>query len=560
VLESFEILSGPLLISHYSSNSPKPYERFFEEKFYHLALVSLPQPTRWGGMARFCSACGNRIDTEDAKFCSKCGAKIVSALTTEQKPVTQPAESPKTGIASDKLKTAGKWIAICCAGVILAFIIAVFIYGMAGSTPTPPTPPGTSSVTRPVTSTPTQEQGKVTTQGDAMGHITAGESLIHSQEYALAISEFDKAIELDPQSEVAYSDRGFANAALNKYSTAILDYNKAIELNPQFATAYNNRGLVYYALEQYSNAIRDYTKAIEINPRALYHTNRGTANYKLEKYSDAILDYTKAIEIDPQFGAAYLLRGQVNNDLKKYSDALSDYSKAIDFYPQSASAYIGRGYANLGLENPSNALLDCTKGIELSPQSLTAYICRGIAYYQLDKYSNAISDCSKAIELNPTLPWVYAIRGDSYLYLERSSDAIFDFTSAIELWPNDALLYLKRGIANYNLHKLSETIRDCTEGITIESSSSEPDVQFLYFLYALRSKSYTELGEDDKAMSDGEMMLYYQNHLPPGTSTITGAGSPSQGGGGCGEGCDVNSYYSHEIASSGGYYYAPVSW
>ena len=52
-----------------------------------------------------------------------------------------------------------------------------------------------------------------------------------------------------------------------QYYKAISDYNKAIEINPRDAKAYNNRGNAYQRKGQYDQAISDYNKALEINPR-----------------------------------------------------------------------------------------------------------------------------------------------------------------------------------------------------------------------------------------------------------------------------------------------------
>ena len=51
------------------------------------------------------------------------------------------------------------------------------------------------------------------------------------------------------------------------YDIAMSDYNKAIEINPNYVDAYNNRGNIYsQGKGEYDNAIPDYDKAIEINP------------------------------------------------------------------------------------------------------------------------------------------------------------------------------------------------------------------------------------------------------------------------------------------------------
>lgn len=95
-----------------------------------------------------------------------------------------------------------------------------------------------------------------------------------------------------------YVNRGSAYQNLKQYDKAISDYNKAIELNPADADAYYGRGLVYYYLKQYNRAIDDYSKAIELNPNFAYaYNNRGITYLWLGKCKKAKSDFDKAIEI-----------------------------------------------------------------------------------------------------------------------------------------------------------------------------------------------------------------------------------------------------------------------
>ncbi len=59
----------------------------------------------------------------------------------------------------------------------------------------------------------------------------------------------------------AYNNRGRAYYGKGQYDQAISDYNKAIEINPKHAMAYNNRGVACYFKGEYDEAWEDVHKA-----------------------------------------------------------------------------------------------------------------------------------------------------------------------------------------------------------------------------------------------------------------------------------------------------------
>ncbi len=69
---------------------------------------------------------------------------------------------------------------------------------------------------------------------------------------------------------------------LNDYEGAISDYDKAIEINPEYAIAYFNCGVSKFYLEDFNGAISDYTKSIENNVNdAEGYLNRGLTYYEI---------------------------------------------------------------------------------------------------------------------------------------------------------------------------------------------------------------------------------------------------------------------------------------
>src|ERR1700749_167164 len=89
----------------------------------------------------------------------------------------------------------------------------------------------------------------------------------------------DKATTLAPaQDAEMFNNSGTTKFNAKQYADALLDFNKAIELKPDFEKAYYNRGLAKNELIMNQSAIADFTKSIQLNPAADYsYYSRGVA-------------------------------------------------------------------------------------------------------------------------------------------------------------------------------------------------------------------------------------------------------------------------------------------
>lgn len=104
-----------------------------------------------------------------------------------------------------------------------------------------------------------------------------------------------------------YRKRADENIGKGEYALAVNDYSKAIELNPKDVSVYMNRGLAHYNQKNYDLATADYDKAIELNPKdSMLYFNRGNSYEKMGNLQKALVDYQKAFELDARNEAAKL--------------------------------------------------------------------------------------------------------------------------------------------------------------------------------------------------------------------------------------------------------------
>ena len=298
----------------------------------------------------------------------------------------------------------------------------------------------------------------------------SGFKKIENGDFDGAISDFTKALKLNPKYADGYYYRGLSQGRLGNYQEAIDDYTKAIELHPKVIAPYIDRAKSKEGLKDYQGAISDYTKVIELIPKASGpYFSRAKSKEGLKDYQGAIDDLTKAIKLNPN-ERYFFYRGLVKYAMNDYLGSISDYSKlikmkSIEFYGDS---YLGRCMAKEKLKMYQGALEDCSRAIESNPKVFHYFSIRATVNDKLKDYKGAIKDYSKALEINPENSTILARRG--YLkgiVFNDYSGAIEDFTKAIKLNPIFLESYFNRGIAKQRLGKMKEACLDWNKAYSL---------------------------------------------------------------------------------------------
>jgi tetratricopeptide (TPR) repeat protein len=122
-----------------------------------------------------------------------------------------------------------------------------------------------------------------------------------------AMADYDSAIELMPDFPDLYSSRASVLSLNGDYEGAVADYAKMLELDPNSALAYWNRGCGYYKLEEFELAEKDFTSAKEIvrsaGEMAGLHTDWAICEYRSGDLEGAKTKLAQAYEYYPEFVA-----------------------------------------------------------------------------------------------------------------------------------------------------------------------------------------------------------------------------------------------------------------
>ena len=386
----------------------------------------------------------------------------------------------------------------------------------------------------------------------ANSYLRRAEAFLYTKNYARAVADLDRVIELNPKNDAALATRCWARALLGKnLEGALSDCNDASRLRPNNRFVPINRGLVELKLGKFSEAASDYDSALQINPKsaeALY--GRGIAKLRAgdvtagntdivaaqamqanvaEVYaeygiaaqaqaqsasgeSDDYKECQQTNDIDRSIAAcsrainnqkasppatyavAYNNRGKAYNHKGDYDRAIADFDEAIRLDPKYVFAYNNRGNAYRYRDDYDGAIVDYDEAIRLDPKYETGYNNRGNAYYHKGDYDRAIADFDEAIRLDPKSAVNYMNRGNPYQAKGDYDRAIANYDEAIRLDSKFAYAYINRGNAYQHKGDYDRAIADYTEAIRLEPRIAE--------VYGSRAVVYLHKGERDRAIGD----------------------------------------------------------
>jgi tetratricopeptide (TPR) repeat protein len=147
--------------------------------------------------------------------------------------------------------------------------------------------------------------------------------------------------------------KGVEYSRVKKVDLAILEYHKALEYDPNLSLAHVNIGMSYILKKDYDTAVQELKNAIQKEPKLkIAHFNLWWAYRQQGKHDEGISELKKIIAIDP-------------NDINAYQDMGDSFLSDKKMIPEAVNAYV-QGLARNKRSVPLHQKLG--KAYELSKQ------------------------------------------------------------------------------------------------------------------------------------------------------------------------------------------------
>ena len=193
-------------------------------------------------------------------------------------------------------------------------------------------------------------------QAELKSDFDKGVQLLQSNHYEEAVKAFSEVLKKATDNRVkkfCYIYRSFSYNGLGEYKNAVTDLDKAIELDPTDLASYIDRGKTKTYAKDFGGATKDFLSILRKDSAgkqgqaALYYL--GKIEYQSGNFQKSIEYYDKLILLTPSDPEVYFDRGAAKGMLMNTEGSIKDYDKAIQLKPDYKEAYANRGVAKINL-------------------------------------------------------------------------------------------------------------------------------------------------------------------------------------------------------------------
>ncbi len=255
------------------------------------------------------------------------------------------------------------------------------------------------------------------------------------KEFISLIKSIDKKDDKDKTAEEWFVE-GYMAASQEDYDAAEDCFSESINLKPDFEAAWKQRGDMKFVSGASKYAIEDYNKAIELDSTyASAYLKRAQAWLDQNDSDNAQKDLDAVTEMDPDAPEVLLLAASIFEKQGRIEDAITSYDKALSNSPKDTQVLNARALIHLFNGKPDSAVADLLKIQALEGSNFVNSFNLGLAYGQMEgKWKDAFQHFEKAFKKNPDLLKGYFESAGEYetSRLRRVLDAIMANVKSVD--------------------------------------------------------------------------------------------------------------------------------
>ena len=272
------------------------------------------------------------------------------------------------------------------------------------------------------------------------GRLSLVESDVHRDETGKidtipvidALSSFDKAVEIDRESGLAWLGRARAlryQRAFDEAEVALVRARRLIPDHPSISLEEAQLSLETGDLEHANALTLEATTTLKDNPTVPFI--RGIIAARHGRLEEATKLFSQTLHLDPKHTRARLNRSSAALLQDDLALALDDANRLVDDRPNHELARLRKSEVLMNQGDWGNAESELRELLRLNANHSMGLVHLGTCMIAMEKSEQAERPLNKAIETNPGLSEAWYQRGLLYLDFGRSEEAMSDFEGAV---------------------------------------------------------------------------------------------------------------------------------
>ncbi|MEE8367214.1 MAG: tetratricopeptide repeat protein, partial [Thermoanaerobaculia bacterium] len=383
------------------------------------------------------------------------------ALMVAEAVEEQVAQAHTTTGIGGILSGRGRIAAAVAGGLLLLAVVAVGAAQLLGGTPEQPVvlEPGQPQVEDEIPE-PGQQEGPSARDGPSAIkgldlaieqdpenidlYFARASAYAEEGEFELAQDSILQGVEVAPEESWTHERAADLLWKLGLFNEAISEYRRAIELDPDAYWLYQNIAEIYRDTERREQAVAVIFEAIEV-PAVVADADMmdsfGWFFIDLEMFDEAEAALRRAIELDPGNPSRY--EGLIDLAYWRHGPAaaVERAQAGIEQFPDHSPFYEAGGYSSWELGDLDQAIFAFSKAIELDPSNSGLYGSLASLLTETGREAEAKELIQRGLEQFPNAPESYLVAAEFYLGNGEVGEAIPLFERSIELNPEDGWPY-----------------------------------------------------------------------------------------------------------------------
>ncbi len=269
------------------------------------------------------------------------------------------------------------------------------------------------------------------------------------REYAEALAQFERTLELDALNAIALTWRVTELRQLRRFDEAERALDEAVEIvGPESVALVNERGWLFDDRGEYEQALAQFERALELDSgNVIAFTWRVTELRQLRRFDEAERALDEAVAVIGETPAVVTERGWLFNDLGEHEQALAQFERALELDPVNASALIWRvtELRHLRRFDEAERALDEAVG-RLGSETVALVNERGWLHTDRGDLELALAEFRRAVELDRLNEQALTWRVTLLRQLRRFAEAGTALDEAFERLGETAALRNERGL------------------------------------------------------------------------------------------------------------------